>query len=248
MCTLSFIPKTTGYLIGMNRDERLTRERALSPQISDLAGLQAVFPREPGGGTWVGSNSAGMTLALLNRNSGLVKPPKLRSRGDIIPQLLALSRISDAAALMDSFDPAGMLPFRLAGFFPAERTVLQWSWDSHELQGMELGWRIHHWFSSGVSDELARDIRSRTFHDAWRHRSAGSTEWLRGLHASHAPVRGSFSVCVHRPDAETVSYTEIDFGPELVMRYHAGHPCQALGRFDSETTLGPRFGHLAAAS
>jgi hypothetical protein len=54
----------------------------------------------------------------------------------------------------------------------------------------------------------------------------------------HSPVRGSFSICVHRPDAATVSYTEVAFtGGELTMRYHAGHPCHALGRFDAEITL-----------
>lgn len=249
MCTLSFIPKTTGYLIGMNRDERLTRVRAFPPQTAEIGDLQAVYPREPDGGTWIGANTARTSFALLNRNPGLVKMPKERSRGEIIPQLLGCNGLSQVRARMEQVDPHGMLPFRLVAFFPAERAVLQWSWDAHHLQGMELGWRTHHWFSSGVSDELARETRSLTFHDAWRHRSAGSTEWLRGLHASHAPVRGSFSVCVHRPDAATVSYTEIDCQtPVLTMRYHAGHPCEALGRFDSETTLGPRFGDLAAAS
>ena len=32
MCTLTFIPKPNGYLLGMNRDERLTREAALAPE------------------------------------------------------------------------------------------------------------------------------------------------------------------------------------------------------------------------
>jgi len=52
MCTLTFIPKSFGYLIGMNRDERLSREQALSPQIFAFGKLEAVYPREPGGGTW----------------------------------------------------------------------------------------------------------------------------------------------------------------------------------------------------
>jgi transport and Golgi organization protein 2 len=249
MCTLSFIPKTTGYLVAMNRDERLLRQRALPPQISDCESLQAVYPREPGGGTWIGSNNAGITFALLNRNSGLLKKPKLRSRGEIIPRVLACKDLSQARSSMAAVDPCGMLPFRLVAFFPGERTILQWSWDNDALQAMRLGWRTHHWFSSGISDELAREARSRTFRDAWRHRSAGSAEWLRGLHASHAPARGSFSVCVHRPDAASVSYTEIDYqAPGLTMRYHTGYPCQALGQFDMETTLRPRFPNLAAAS
>jgi hypothetical protein len=61
-------------------------------------------------------------------------------------------------------------------------------------------------------------------------------------------VRGSFSICVHRPDAATVSYTEASFnGGNLSMRYHAGYPCQALGRFDAELDL-QTTSQIAAAS
>jgi hypothetical protein len=240
MCTLTFIPKSFGYLIGMNRDERLSREQAVSPQIFSFGKLRAVYPREPGGGTWIGANELGITFALLNQ-SGLAKMLKLRSRGEIIPTLLGRQDISQVIARMAEVDLYGILPFRLVAFLLATRTVLQWSWDGSTLQGVKLPWRTRHWFSSGVSD-LPQKIRGRTCDDAWRQRNSGSIEWLRGLHASHAPVRGSFSVCVHRPDAASVSYTEIDYRPQnLVMRYHASHPCQALGRFDSEITLPPRF-------
>ena len=131
-----------------------------------------------------------------------------------------------------------MLPFVLVGIFPAEQIISQCQWDGNELRFLRIGWDVRHWFSSGVSDEMARKLRGSICYEAWRRRDAGSAEWLRGLHASHSPVRGSFSVCVHRPDAATVSYTEVMLtGSELTMRYHAGHPCQALGRFDSEIIL-----------
>jgi hypothetical protein len=145
-------------------------------------------------------------------------------------------------------DLGGMLPFLLVGVFPAEQIISQCQWEGNELQFLRIGWDVHHWFSSGVSDEMARKVRGSTCHEAWRRRDAGSTEWLRGLHASHSPVRGSFSVCVHRPDAATVSYTEVVFtAGELSMRYHAGHPCLALGRFDAEVNLQTPF-PIAAAS
>ncbi len=69
MCTFTFIPKPQGYLLGMNRDERLTREAALPP-VAVASALPAVYPRESGGGTWIGSNAAGITFALLNQNPG----------------------------------------------------------------------------------------------------------------------------------------------------------------------------------
>ena len=37
-----------------------------------------------------------------------------------------------------------------------------------------------------------------------------SLAWMRRLHRSHVPAPGPFSICVHREDARTVSYTEIE--------------------------------------
>jgi hypothetical protein len=241
MCTLTFIPKPQGYLLGMNRDERLTRELALAPVAITTSNLRAAYPRESrSGGTWIGSNSSGITFALLNQNSGPYARMKERSRGEIIPALVGTSHFPEAMRRFQSMNLHGMMPFLLIGVFPAEQIISHCLWDGRELQFVRIGWDVHHWFSSGVSDEMARKVRGNTCSEAWRRRDAASAEWLRGLHASHSPARGSFSICVHRPDAATVSYTEAAFnGDELIMRYHAGHPCQALGRFDSEIILQP---------
>jgi hypothetical protein len=248
MCTLTFIPKPQGYLLGMNRDERLTRELALAPVPITTASLSAVYPRESGGGTWIGSNAAGITFALLNQNPGPQASVKERSRGEIIPALMESPHFSEAMRRFQQTDLRRLLPFVLVGIFPAEQIISQCQWDGNELKFLRIGWDVRHWFSSGVSDEMARKVRGSTCYESWRRRDAGSAEWLRGLHASHSPVRGSFSICVHRPDAATVSYTEVAYGGgELTMRYHAGHPCQALGRFDAEVNL-PTASPIAAAS
>jgi len=238
MCTLSFIPRSSGYLIGMNRDERLAREQSLPPERISLNGVDAIYPREASGGTWIGSNSLGVTFALLNRNPGATRIPKQRSRGFVIPPLLDYGSPVKAARRMAAANLEGMLPFRLIGCFPDARAILEWNWDGNDLSAMQLPWRKRHWFSSGVSDVLASSIRGRTFYAAWRRRNAGSSDWLRRIHASHAPTPGALSVCVHRPDAASVSYTEIDCEmPALTMRHHAGYPCDGVGRFQSELVL-----------
>ena len=238
MCTLTFIPKPQGYLLGMNRDERLTREHALAPEAITVSGLPAVYPRENGGGTWIGSNSAGITFAILNQNPGSPAPVKERSRGGVIPALLGSWRFPEAMRQFQETSLRGMLPFLLVGIFPQEQIISQCVWNGRELEFVRMSWEVRHWFSSGVSDEMARKLRGSTCYEAWKRRDAASAAWLRGLHASHTPVRGSFSICMHRPDAATVSYTEVGFdGGELAMRYHAGHPCRALGRFDAEVVL-----------
>ena len=89
-------------------------------------------------------------------------------------------------------------------------------------------WQGHHWFSSGQSDELASEIRGRTFVESCANPAADSIEWLREMHRSHAPERGAFSVCVHRPDARTVSYTEVLVSQTIVsVNYTDESPCEA---------------------
>lgn len=239
MCTLTFIPKPRGYLLGMNRDERLTRETAMPAAIVEREGVPAVYPREGAtGGTWIAGNAEGMAFALLNQNRTPGTGPKLRSRGHVIPSLIHSAGMREAVQRLEALDMSGMMPFLLTGFFPAEQSIVEWKWDGAFLKFRPWTWRARHWFSSGISDFMAAKVRGEFCQTAWQRRDAGSREWLRRVHASHAPVRGSFSICMHRAEAASVSYTEIGYdGLTLDLRYHAGHPCQALGRFDSEFAL-----------
>ncbi len=74
MCTLSVVTRDDGYLLAMNRDERLTRGEALPPSIVDLAGTTAVYPRDGDGGTWVAANRHGLALALLTKRHAAGAP------------------------------------------------------------------------------------------------------------------------------------------------------------------------------
>ena len=61
--------------------------------------------------------------------------------------------------------------------------------------------------------------------------------WVRNLHQSHDPLPGPFSICVHREEAATMSYTEVCCSGEGVsMSYRSGSPC-LTDLFDSETSL-----------
>jgi hypothetical protein len=52
-------------------------------------------------------------------------------------------------------------------------------------------------------------------------------EWLRRLHRSHRPEIGPYSICMHRDDAATVSYTEIVVSRGISrMRYESGPTCK----------------------
>jgi hypothetical protein len=227
MCTVSFIPQRTGFILGMNRDELLTRPLGLPPRLHRAAGRALLYPQEPGGGTWIGTNQTGLTLALINWYA----QPKLTgahliSRGEIIPGLLTLTH---AQQINDGFSALPLKrinPFRLMAIFPPTQTLQEWRWDGRSLDRINFSWRRHHWFSSGYDEPTAERMRRQTTQRAARQVSVGTLPWLRRLHRSHVPESGPFAICMHRADAQTVSYTEIVFRrAQTRMTYCAGSPC-----------------------
>ena len=225
MCTLSFLPKNDGYIVAMNRDEQLSRLIALPPAIHASARSKAIYPLDVEGGTWIAVTESGTTWALLNRNSTLADTKKC-SRGEIILAALQSANELKAVEELKSQILDEVLPFRLVMLSETTKQVREWIWDGHGIASIPHPWQGHHWFSSGQSDELASEIRGRTFAESCANPAADSIEWLREMHRSHAPERGAFSVCVHRPDARTVSYTEVLVSRrKAIMRYIPGAPC-----------------------
>jgi hypothetical protein len=246
MCTVSFFPKGTSYLVGMNRDELLTRGTATPPRIRQYGTAVAIYPTDAEGGTWIGANDAGISLAILNWNS-FPQKTKSRSRGEVIVGAIPRRSEAEIKQHMGSSDFAGMRPFRLVGLFPTESEVVEWRWDGMNVESLTLPWQPLHWFSSGLSDAQALAQRRPVTQKAAYLAESGSSEWLRELHSSHSPERGAFSICVHRDDAATLSYTEIEItDPAVTMKCLEGSPC-AHDRFDSESSL-QRISHNFASS
>lgn len=225
MCTLSFAPNRNGLLLAMNRDEALTRPQALLPQVVIAGDVRAVYPSESSGGTWLAASDRGLILALLNRN-GAANHPKLRSRGILIPSLIAAQSLEEVEGRLFLSGAAGMLPFSLLGFDSRRRSILEAIWDGERFTTGRHPWSPLHWFSSSLSDKDATAIRGRTcslFHEHF----ASNAENFRELHSSHSPGAGAYSICVHRPGVGSVSYSEIVLeGEAIQFSYAAGTPCQ----------------------
>ncbi|HEY4274496.1 MAG TPA: NRDE family protein [Rhizomicrobium sp.] len=224
MCTISFLPMRSGFLLAMNRDEQKTRPRALKPRKYWTGTHAALFPSEPDGGTWVGVSDAGLSLALIN---WYAKPQRDRalcvSRGVIIPHLLAAESMADIGAMFADLPLERINPFRLIAASAHEKRLREWRWDGTVLSSHKFRWSRRHWFSSGYNEALVNKKRAA----AVRGMAALTPARLRKLHAAHLPERGPFSLCMHREEAETVSYTEITVSRSgAEMRYAAGSPCR----------------------
>jgi hypothetical protein len=232
MCTLSVVTRDNGYLLGMNRDERITRGAGAPSVAREVGGTRVIYPSDGSGGTWIGANQNGVALALLNWNDAAPRPTdtaKGRSKGLVIPSLIGSRSSAELSMAMDGFELEGMLPFRLVGVFTSERQICEWRWNAELIEILPHEWEVRHWFSSSLSDREAERVRGSACRDAWNHPDAGSVFWLRRLHASHADATGRFSLCVHRPDVKTLSYTEIESIPTSTRIEHfVGSPCEGM--------------------
>lgn len=234
MCTVSFIPRNNGYLLAMNRDEKLARVKGLLPRLVAVDGHRVLSPAESGGGTWIAANDTRAAFALINWYS---VPPAITSasvsRGLVVQAVAAQSAPGEVSRLLASQPLPRINPFRLIGVFPAQREIHEWRWDLSALTCHEAPWISQQWISSGYNEPEAQRVRSETFRAALCQKSAGSLEWLRRLHRSHAPGCGPFSICMHRPDAASVSYTEICMSDRrAVMTHYNRAPCQQRCRVD----------------
>lgn len=244
MCTVTIVPGPAGqhaFRMACNRDESHGRAPAQPPTSTDIDGVHTLMPIDPSsGGTWVGVNEHGLALTLLNYN--LSEPPtgRDRSRGDVIPSLLGARSIHEMIQKLVHIERERMMPFRLVACDgewvllwrstePVERVVVD-PWDGEPVM----------WTSSGLGDHLVEGPRRELF-DSWF--GDEPSEYISEQVAFHRhkwPDRGQLSVCMHREDARTVSYTVIDVEPTgVTMTYHPDRP--DLDAQDSIITLERRL-------
>ena len=156
---------------------------------------------------WIGINSAGMAFSLINWHSQPDRPSEgTISRGEVVRALLSARSSRSAAAILRKLPVERMNPFRLTTISLGERSLAEWHSDRDALEFISLPWARHHWFSSGFDEAKANQVRRQVCLQI-PGRSLDVTA-LRKLHRSHMPEAGAFSVCMHREDAATVSYTK----------------------------------------
>jgi hypothetical protein len=226
MCTVTVVPHAAGVRLLCNRDERRSRREALRPRVHDLGGMRAVFPVDPeGGGTWVGCNSGGLAVALLNAHPA-GRPdtlPPSRSRGLIVRALLGRTSLSEALSEVDGVDPEAFGAFRLVILYGRRVAIVSSDAVSLTRRASDIVEAPLLFTSSSLGDSLVALPRRRLFQRLVLR--AGDTGWLAGqarFHDHQWPARPALSVRMERPDALTVSRTTVDLTNDgCALRYHA---------------------------
>jgi len=67
MCTITYIPTESGYIVTQNRDESPLREKAVFPVKETINKESIIFPKDPeGSGSWFVSAKHGLTVCIMN--------------------------------------------------------------------------------------------------------------------------------------------------------------------------------------
>jgi uncharacterized protein with NRDE domain len=229
MCTVTWRSSADGFEVFFNRDERKTRAPELAPRIEECAGVRFIAPRDgAAGGSWLGANDRGLGVALLNRyvpNTGPARS-EFRSRGLLLLDLLDALQPTEVGERLAETELERYQPFSLLALDPHGRPRL-FEWTGYKLEEASEAGAHMPLASSSFDQSLARVHRKQLFSDMLAAAGGEASEvMLSAFHHSHAGGPGPFSVCMHRDDAETRSYTRLTVGPrEVEMRWRAGSPC-----------------------
>lgn len=237
MCTTVLQSVRDGHLIlACNRDEQVTRQIAEPPRVHEFErGVGAIFPRDrDAGGSWVGVNTSGIAVSLLNNYAADIRPPprEPRSRGVLVPRMLQMQTMAEVVDDMESLR-GGLTHFRpfwlIVASIPADSAVslTRFTWDGERLEAEPMALPMAQ-ISSGFEHVLVEKSRraqvERLLHapHAW---TSGQVDTVFG---GHLPSRGATSVCMHRDDASTVSHTRIEISnDEVSLAYYDGPICIA---------------------
>ncbi|GAB4487903.1 MAG: NRDE family protein [Saprospiraceae bacterium] len=161
MCTVTFIPTTSGFILTHNRDEAPNR----SPQHISREKIGSdilLFPRDTkAGGAWIAAAKSGKTACLLN--GAFVKhhhnPPYRRSRGLM---LLDFFEQENANNFITGHDLEGVEPFTFLLFANDAVTELRWDGSQRHIKNLPPK-QTHFWCSSTLYPPEMQAKREQIF-------------------------------------------------------------------------------------
>ena len=201
MCSISWIFRSGGYELVFNRDEKWTRTLSLDPSFETHHFVPGFCARDgQAKGTWLFTNQAGITLALLNAYPGnrLITTGQ-QSRGEI-PLLAGKAETSEALVeLLQNTHYTDYAPFDLIMLDGVR--VRRFSWDSKLLCETAVR-NVPFVTSSSVASDHVTNARMKRFEEI------SKLPLIEALSDTKA-ANPEEAIYVNREDGGTVSQTYV---------------------------------------
>ncbi|MEZ4895136.1 MAG: NRDE family protein [Saprospiraceae bacterium] len=166
MCTVTYIPKSDGFILTHNRDEAPSRS-LFSLETQTIGNdTQLLFPRDAkAGGTWIMASDGGRTACILNGAFVLHerKLPYRRSRGLM---MFDFFEYDDPDDFFEEYDFEGIEPFTFLLFLQERVTELRW--DAHKKHLKHLSSDDTHFWCSATLYPPDMQVKREAVFDQWK--------------------------------------------------------------------------------
>ena len=215
MCTVSFIPLKDRVFITTNRDERISRKKALPPSLIKHKEQLFIFPKDAdAGGTWIVTKENGDSAVLLNGAfvNHIHQPPYLQSRGIILLDILAEDHPSGS---FTKIDLSNIEPFTIV--LMEEQLLYEFRWDGAKRSLKQLPNELPQlWSSVTLYDDGAIKKREEWFKDFIEKNLTPTREDIFNFHQFTGDGNLKNDLLMHREGAHsTVSVTCIEAKKEI---------------------------------
>lgn len=240
MCTVTWLQQDDGYEVFCNRDELKTRKPALPPREKESNGVRYLAPVDAdAGGSWIGVNEFGLTLCLVNHYpithnehksppSDVINLKEYCSRGLLLTELLESFSPEAVATKLEHETIAQYRSFILLAF-GLHAPPRMFVWDEKAMHSERIHANALPITSSSFKTAAVIAARQREYREKFSSTRNLSAEQLASFHRSHSPERGAYSICMHRADAETVSFTRVRLTmTEAELQYSPHAPCAGM--------------------
>lgn len=210
MCTVTYFPLKSGFVLTHNRDEAPSRSIPSVVRGKSNRGDTLLFPLDSlAGGTWICSAGSGRTACLMN--GAFVRherrPPYRRSRGLLLLDFFDWATPDD---FFQQYDFEGIEPFTLL-FFEAKR-LLEFRWDGHEKHLKSCSPQEAHFWCSATLYPPDMQMRRELVFQKWldRHQNTRIPQSLIDLHLNGSVGDPEYDFVMSRGGSvQTVSVTQV---------------------------------------
>ena len=220
MCTLSIFAIDDTFILTMNRDEARNRTEANQIKQKNYSHTTACYPVDKAsGGSWLGFNDYGISLALLNRYHE-AHYNDATSRGLIIPQLLAYNNLNDMSQALQNILTKKHNPFDLV--CTDTNQIIKFSWNGLQLQQQEITITQPYMLSSSsVCTDQVLSIRAKIFIEYTEEQhQPHAQDILKTLHFQHQVSAPSSSIFMSRTNTHTKSISQIIINKAMLNYYY----------------------------
>jgi hypothetical protein len=230
MCTVSWLHTPGGYQLWCNRDQRHMHEPPLGPMIRNPSGVRVIAPVDGDlGGAWMAVNEAGLAFTLVNRYvCGRCSPGrnrKLPSRGLLLMRLADCRSLEQAQSRFERLDLGSYPPFTIVLLAPHRPSMLL-HWTGRDSLIECNGESAMPLISSSFAPGSVEVYRRRLFQTLAATHGCIDAKLLTDFHTSHAPIPSAYSPCMHRDNADTVSFSRVTVANGVIeFAYFPMAPC-----------------------